>query len=123
MTDNPMVSGLAQLEKKQAELDRLESQAREIAEERLLANMDVFTDWLAGHCYQIDQVPQRAIPQCPAALQEMIDGMKVPELLAASLHPFARVRSVATLELIRRYVAENETLMGMFTEDAMEGLQ
>lgn len=92
MIDNPMVSGLRQLEEKQDAYQKRNDAARDEAEERLLLDMDTFSAWLTEQCYLTSPVQFPAIPQDPADMQILIESMDVPALLAASIHPFARVR-------------------------------
>lgn len=79
-----------------------ESTAEDIAVE----NMDQFSDWLAGHCYQRYSVAAPVIRGGVGQMEMIIERSTVPELATLMLHARADVRAQACSEMQQRYLAE-----------------
>ena len=88
------------------------------AEERLLADLDTYTDWLGGECYQQGRVTLPFIPTDRSRIQELIDGMTVPHLVALSLYPSFAIAGAAMWELRQRYIAANAKTLSIYAAEA-----
>jgi hypothetical protein len=70
--------------------------------ERLLADVDTFSGWLSGECYQ---APPQKLPRIAAGYPPFMENLPTPQVVALLLHPRADVMAAAMDELRSRYLA------------------
>lgn len=76
------------------------------AHERLLSDMDSFTDWLGAQCMGSDPKLNRIgyVPRDSVHLLSFIESLDAPQLLALSLYPRADVQGKAMSLIRERYI-------------------
>lgn len=81
---------------------------RTLATDSLLANVDLYADWLAAQCMghgnvQLGYVSTHGDPD----KTDEYRYVRVPELVALTLYPHKDVRNAAQNKLTERYIAEH----------------
>ena len=91
----------------------------EAAEDRVLADVDTFTDWLAGHCQGAKPCFIFGLARDSAVLAITLDKATVPQLVAMLLFQRADVQVGAADRLRAAYlVAQHDNI----TKLALEGV-
>lgn len=81
------------------------------AEERVLADVDTFTDWLGAKCMgaTVEHCRTWYVPRDPARRADYIDALDIPQLVALILHPNTAISGFACRQLRERYMADPQT--------------
>ena len=77
------------------------------AEERVLADMDSYSNWLAIQCSNVAVSHTRIkyVPRSALNLRDFVDALDVPQLLALTLYPRGDAQALACDALKARYLA------------------
>lgn len=77
------------------------------AEERVLADMDSYSNWLAIQCSNVAASHTRIkyVPRSALNLRDFVDALDVPQLLALTLYPRGDAQALACDALRARYLA------------------
>jgi len=91
------------------------------AEDRLCADMDLYSDWLTSHCIDKPASHTRInyVPRSDASLQNFIDALDVSQLQAATLYPRAEVSFRAAQRLRSLYVEQHADYLAKLAGDCM----
>lgn len=89
------------------------------AEERLTADVDLFTDWLTGHCAQQPAQELGYVPTAPIRVGELVEVLPIPKLVAALMYPRTEVAGRAAWELRERFVRAHEARIEQIAQELM----
>lgn len=78
------------------------------AQERIAADVDLFTDWLAGQCAQQPVQELGYVPRSGGSIALMVESMPVPKLVAWLMYPNTEVAGRAAWELRERFVRDQD---------------
>lgn len=78
------------------------------AQERLCADVDLFTDWLAGLCAQQPVQSLGYVPRTGPSIGQMVEVLTVPKLVAALMYPRTEVAGRAAWELRERFIRDQD---------------
>lgn len=87
------------------------------AEDRLLADVDTFVDWLGAQCYNRTRVELGYVDTVPHRLLGRCDSAPVWELVALALYPDQVARNLAMDELRARYIKAHPGYLARIAED------
>ena len=75
-------------------------------QDKMLDDIDGFTEWLSGECYHANEAHCRIgyVPRDKARRQSFIDVLDVPQLVSAMLYPDAELSAMAVREIRTRYL-------------------
>lgn len=79
------------------------------AEDRVLANVEAYTEWESSHCMHATMVVLGYIPTQADMFAAYIETATIPHLVALKLYPAANIAGAACLELRERYLNECST--------------
>ena len=78
------------------------------AQDRIAADVDLFTDWLAGQCAQQPVQELGYVPTNPTSVGQMVEVISVPKLVAWLMYPNTEVAGRAAWELRERFIRDQD---------------
>lgn len=78
------------------------------AQDRITADVDLFTDWLAGQCAQQPVQELGYVPRSGGSIALMVETMPIPKLVAWLMYPNTEVAGRAAWELRERFIRDQD---------------
>lgn len=78
------------------------------AQSRITADVDLFTDWLVGHCARQPVQELGYVPTNPTSVGLMVQTVSVPKLVALLMYPRTEAAGRAAWELRERFVRDQD---------------
>lgn len=78
------------------------------AQDRITADVDLFSDWLVKHCAQQPVQELGYVPSNGKSIGLMVETMPVPKLVAWLMYPNTEVAGRAAWELRERFIRDQD---------------